>query len=433
MLTHTRRRPRSRLSTDATSSSGQPLADRNAMDTSSDSAPVAHVGQEETPAPLPPPPQLQQPQAQHPAGGQVAIQAAAAPGPPAHTLVTPATSSAGISVPVCAPAPAPTPAPAPPDAPAPAPAPGAAPAAPAGALAAVLLGGTPPPPPAQPHSTFRAELPSDGGRVAQQILNLRSAPPQIPGDSSPYYTSIPPPHLKATNPTGVPGTTSHIPASANGNTTAPVPAPGAAALDDLPPGPLLASGEVLHQRHQMEAMMAEGMPVTAKTPARADVQMELHWESEELMLLPSARVLGKGSYGRVVEGVYQGQQVAVKLLSAARMPTDGGQDAAANTQQQGQGQQGRRECGVQQQGGAARRPASEQTVAGDGSSSGHQSGIGLRTGEGEEALKEGRESGEGEQGGGAKIDAFQCLKQEVEVLARCEHPNIVRLLAAHLK
>lgn len=422
--------PRSRASSDGPSITGIPRGDRHDTDTSSDSAPVPHLGQGGPPIPLAPLPQQQQ--AQQPTGDpNIAVPTAAPSGPPAHTLVTPDIPSARKPLPV--PVIAPAPAPAPQDTPATATAPGTAPTAPPGALAAVLLGGTPPPPPAQPHSTFRSELPSDCGRVAQQILDMHSAPPQLPGDSSPYYTSVPPPHLKASNPAGAPGAANHHlhPANANGNTAGPIPARAAAALDDLPPGPLLASGEALNRRHQMEAMLAEGMPVTARTPARADVQMELHWESEELMLLPSARVLGKGSYGRVVEGVFQGQQVAVKLLSAARMPMDVGQDAAANTQQQG-----RTESGGQQQGGGPRRPASEQTVgggSGGGSFSGRQSGTGLRTGEGEEVLAEGREGGEGEQGGGAKVDAFQCLKQEVKVLARCEHPNIVRLLAAHLK
>ncbi len=89
--------------------------------------------------------------------------------------------------------------------------------------------------------------------------------------------------------------------------------------------------------------------VTPFTPHRPDVRMEVE-HGTELQLLPKA--LGRGSFGRVVQGTYQGQLVAVKLVAEAH---------ATNT-----------------------------------------------------------------------LALAKVFAQEVEVLARCCHPNVVRLLAACL-
>ncbi|KAG2486626.1 hypothetical protein HYH03_014683 [Edaphochlamys debaryana] len=117
------------------------------------------------------------------------------------------------------------------------------------------------------------------------------------------------------------------------------------------------------------------VPITALTPPRADMQLlstgtgpgadgaggapsgaealKAEGEDNAVKLLPDATI-GKGFFGRVVEGVYQGQRVAVKVVSDA-----------------------------------------------------HQFG-----GPGESLIRS--------------------FAQEVEVLGRCTHPNVVRLLAACL-
>ncbi|KAG2486624.1 hypothetical protein HYH03_014681 [Edaphochlamys debaryana] len=96
------------------------------------------------------------------------------------------------------------------------------------------------------------------------------------------------------------------------------------------------------------------VPVTLLTPPRPDLRwLGAMGNGREVKLLPDA-TLGKGSFGRVIEGVYQGRRVAVKVVSDA-----------------------------------------------------HQFG-----GPGESLIRS--------------------FAQEVEVLGRCTHPNVVRLLAACL-
>lgn len=51
--------------------------------------------------------------------------------------------------------------------------------------------------------------------------------------------------------------------------------------------------------------------VTPFTPHRSDLKLDVQCDTE-VKLLPIIR--GKGSYGRVVEGLYAGQRVAVKLV-----------------------------------------------------------------------------------------------------------------------
>ncbi|KAG2452762.1 hypothetical protein HYH02_002992 [Chlamydomonas schloesseri] len=86
-----------------------------------------------------------------------------------------------------------------------------------------------------------------------------------------------------------------------------------------------------------------------------------------------SEVLGAGAYGRVVAGLFRGQRVAVKLIANALIPLEM-YDSQAN----------QKPC---------HRSGQEQQIE------------------------------------GSQMRAFA---QEVEVLARCRHPNIVRLLAANL-
>lgn len=94
------------------------------------------------------------------------------------------------------------------------------------------------------------------------------------------------------------------------------------------------------------------MIVTPFTPHRSDLKLDVQCDTE-VQLLPIIR--GKGSYGRVVEGLYNGQRVAVKLVVDV------------------------------------------------------------------------------DEWSGPTESLINSFSQEVEVLGRCQHPNIVRLLAACLK
>ncbi|GIM09866.1 hypothetical protein Vretimale_13672 [Volvox reticuliferus] len=130
-------------------------------------------------------------------------------------------------------------------------------------------------------------------------------------------------------------------------------------------------------------------PVTLLTPPRAEVVLDVQLVQQQqeqcqqlgadsgkvrtpaVELLPI--VLGKGSFGRVVEGLYNGRRVAVKLMAS---------DALM--------EQARPHQGVHQ----------------------HE------------------QEEEQRQPPGLSNAFVQSLVQEVQVLSRCEHPNIVQLLAA---
>ncbi|GLI70250.1 hypothetical protein VaNZ11_015096 [Volvox africanus] len=136
----------------------------------------------------------------------------------------------------------------------------------------------------------------------------------------------------------------------------------------------------------------EEAPVTLLTPPRAEVLLDVqmvaqqqerqklgndsgytHTDTRTVELLP--KPLGKGSFGRVVEGLYDGRQVAVKLITSHALwdPSWWGrqQENAQHHQQEEQHQ------------------ASSLTNA-----------------------------------------FVQSFAQEVQVLSRCQHPNIVQLVAA---
>jgi hypothetical protein len=99
----------------------------------------------------------------------------------------------------------------------------------------------------------------------------------------------------------------------------------------------------------------EHVVVTPLTPPRADLALG-EAAAQEVTLLPVVR--GKGAFGRVYEGLYGGEKVAVKVM---------------------------------------------------------------------------RDVGDLGAGGGGSVDHVRSsFAQEVEVLGRCQHPNVVRLLAACL-
>ncbi|PNH08382.1 hypothetical protein TSOC_005098 [Tetrabaena socialis] len=151
---------------------------------------------------------------------------------------------------------------------------------------------------------------------------------------------------------------------------------GDAAFLPLPPAPLPPS---LH--HDPSDPHSALVPITRLTPIHPEVRLDVDLVAQEVMLLPVTR--GKGSHGRVVEGMYGGQRVAVKLL-------DWGLAGAPQREEGG--------------------PGGEGEGGGEGGAGG------------------------GENYGGRRQQASQAaLVQEVEVLGRCRHPNIVRLLAASLR
>ncbi|KXZ48537.1 hypothetical protein GPECTOR_27g708 [Gonium pectorale] len=118
--------------------------------------------------------------------------------------------------------------------------------------------------------------------------------------------------------------------------------------------------------------------VSQHTPAREDVCLGVECGNEVQLL---GTVLGKGGYGRVMEGTYNGQVVAVKLIELAPLwaLTHGSSSVGA--------------------------------AAGDQAAAAAAYSASVLSTESEQVI---------------------ALQQEVEVLARCDHPNVVRLLAANL-
>ncbi|KXZ51209.1 hypothetical protein GPECTOR_13g696 [Gonium pectorale] len=158
--------------------------------------------------------------------------------------------------------------------------------------------------------------------------------------------------------------------------------------------------------------------ITLLTPPRPDVHLDAR-PGNEVTLLPT--VLGKGGFGRVVEGLYQGQRVAVKMLLDTSLCAWG-----------------------------VPPPPSPQFTAAEGSTvhSTNYHNAGAADGRGEAAAT-GAVTG-GMLGGSADLAPApppatdrhmgstaaalaKALSQEVAVLSRCRHPNIVTLLAACLQ
>eukprot|EP00198_Chlamydomonas_reinhardtii_P011782 XP_001701119.1 predicted protein [Chlamydomonas reinhardtii] len=129
--------------------------------------------------------------------------------------------------------------------------------------------------------------------------------------------------------------------------------------------------------------------VTLDRPVR---HVELKAESlldPTVTLLPIT--LGRGAFGRVVEGRYQGQRVAVKLLNDSAFLVS---------------------AGVAQSTGGAAGARGPRAEAAGGATEGH--------------------SAAGQCGDEAAMRQHlrEALAQEVEVMGRCRHPNVLRLLAA---
>ncbi|KAG2425582.1 hypothetical protein HXX76_013625 [Chlamydomonas incerta] len=129
--------------------------------------------------------------------------------------------------------------------------------------------------------------------------------------------------------------------------------------------------------------------VTLDRPVRhVDVKPEVLLDPT-VTLLPIT--LGRGAFGRVVEGRYQGQRVAVKLLndSAFGLP-----------------------AGVAKSTGAARGRIEAKGADAKGATDGN----GVADNDGDEAV--------------LRQHIQEALAQEVQVLGRCRHPNVLRLMAA---
>ncbi|KAG2427277.1 hypothetical protein HXX76_012473 [Chlamydomonas incerta] len=113
---------------------------------------------------------------------------------------------------------------------------------------------------------------------------------------------------------------------------------------------------------------------TATSTAQASAAAIAPEDDDEVHLLPVVR--GRGSFGRVVEGVYKGQRVAVKLMTAAAA-------------------------------------AAVAAAAADGGAGGQTA-----------------DEADGDCGGGGTNGLVRAFHHEVQVLARLTHPNVVRLIAA---
>ncbi|KXZ47979.1 hypothetical protein GPECTOR_31g341 [Gonium pectorale] len=188
--------------------------------------------------------------------------------------------------------------------------------------------------------------------------------------------------------------------------------------------------------------------ISSLTPPRADVPLDVRpGPAGEVTLLPT--VLGKGGFGRVVEGLYQGEIVAVKLILDLSLDTWGlPAHAATATAKLAQGAKTGGRLASDDEDAAKRnledtgKEKDEDTDEGKD----NQAGAG-----GPHACDKDRRAAEDQGGGGgagggrpdaeagragamgtvvAQLPA--ALTQEVAVLSRCHHPNIVTLLAACL-
>ncbi|KXZ47504.1 hypothetical protein GPECTOR_35g942 [Gonium pectorale] len=180
----------------------------------------------------------------------------------------------------------------------------------------------------------------------------------------------------------------------------------------------------------------ESMMVTPLTPLNPSIPLNVRLGSGdgEVQLLPSA-TLGKGACGRVMVGMYGGARVAVKLISTA---WEASQHVRASCRKSEAGE------GLHGDGDAAGEPAQrEGTAAAPAPASAPDQGQHLAAaGAGAESRRPRSSSGGGSESssssgfddGPVSMDSVANeLAQEVEVLGRCDHPNVVRLLAASIK
>ncbi|KXZ51201.1 hypothetical protein GPECTOR_13g688 [Gonium pectorale] len=155
--------------------------------------------------------------------------------------------------------------------------------------------------------------------------------------------------------------------------------------------------------------------ITPLTPPRADVPLDAR-PGNEVTLLPT--VLGKGAFGRVVEGMYQGKPVAVKLLLDMSLDSWGLPDIPDK----------------------ALASSNLMTTVDNLTTASYMAQLangGIFPGE----LRGGGYGGGGQElapepdhvMGPTTAGLARALSQEVAVLSRCRHPNIVTLLAACLE
>ncbi|KXZ47257.1 hypothetical protein GPECTOR_36g110 [Gonium pectorale] len=217
----------------------------------------------------------------------------------------------------------------------------------------------------------------------------------------------------------------------------------------------------------------ELVPVTPLTPMLPDVNVDLAPGEVEL----TGTVLGKGAYGRVVVGTYGGRRVAVKLVNtglvlparddqqghasepavAATEPAAAGSAAAPERRPEApldayvaEGR-ARTDLGPSEQGAGSREGAALPVRGDDGDPP--SGGVGDDGRDGAptsatyaqlevRACDRGDEdhsaanppTGEEERLLAARASEYgRAFGREVAVLARCRHPNIVRLLAASLQ
>ncbi|KAG2483788.1 hypothetical protein HYH03_017383 [Edaphochlamys debaryana] len=170
--------------------------------------------------------------------------------------------------------------------------------------------------------------------------------------------------------------------------------------------------------------------VTLATPQRVAADAEVLLDPR-VSLLPD-RVLGKGSFGRVLEGRYQGRAVAVKLLHDDNFGIGAMPMHAAGPHSQSV--PGPTPDGTPAE-SAPGEPAGAPVAATEANSTAAVSVDEAAT-EGVVALEEiGLEEDEGQGLPTFLHEPYENLAQEgveVEVLGRCKHPNVVELLAACL-
>ncbi|KAG2499963.1 hypothetical protein HYH03_002248 [Edaphochlamys debaryana] len=229
-------------------------------------------------------------------------------------------------------------------------------------------------------TTHPAEAPSPGGAAAPDPHATAAAAAPSPLLVSDALTSGAATTTTATDGTASTGVTALLEKKDTTVTTETSDDPnGFSAPHQGYPGYLATSGEA-------------AVVVTAFSPHRPGLELEMQPDAVTL----GPRRLGKGGFGVVQEGVFQGRPVAVKLLPRELLAV-GPQPQPGAGAQAGTGT------------GAEAGPVPGEAAGGEGAG-----------GTPKEAL------------GSLTAAQLSSLAAEVEVLGRCDHRNVVRLLAACL-